>query len=381
MNRILVIADDLTGAAEIAGIGRRFGLGTALFREPVAPPPGAGLFVYDTDSRGLSPADAASRVASFAAAAGGQFDLVYKKCDSLLRGPVAAEVAAIMRALRQDSSILLPQNPSRGRTIDAHGVYRIDGAPIDQTEFAHDPDDPADTAVAAELLARRSGGLAAGLLIRLHPATHAQDVLAAAGGVKPGLLPAGGADFFTALLQVGGHAESPPATQGRLRAPKLLISGSGSRQTSETIVQAIADGDAVSRMPSRLFASRGTDAPGVASWAEEIAALLAVRPRVLVAIDRPVTRDRQLSTRLTGILAELAGVLVRRMPIGALLLEGGATASGVCRRMAWNQFEVVAELAPGVVSLAPQSNEPAPVLIVKPGSYPWPAFVWPGNSV
>ena len=50
MTRVLVIADDLSGAAEIAGVGLRYGLPTRLLRErPVEC--GEGLTVIDSDSR------------------------------------------------------------------------------------------------------------------------------------------------------------------------------------------------------------------------------------------------------------------------------------------------------------------------------------------
>ena len=61
MRKALVIADDLSGAAEIAGIGHRYGLPTRLVRErPTSFAP--GLTVIDSDSRSLAPADAARRV-------------------------------------------------------------------------------------------------------------------------------------------------------------------------------------------------------------------------------------------------------------------------------------------------------------------------------
>src|SRR5439155_544492 len=69
------------------------------------------------------------------------FDLIYKKIDSALRGPVLAEVQASMNQRRLDTALLLPQNPSRGRTIES-GQYLINGVPIDQTDFARDPDHP-----------------------------------------------------------------------------------------------------------------------------------------------------------------------------------------------------------------------------------------------
>src|SRR5439155_14362660 len=133
VRRALVIADDLTGAAEIAGIAHRLGLATRLFRIP----PEVfddGVTVIDTDSRhSLSPENAVR--ASLANLEPSHFDLIYKKIDSALRGPVLAEVQASMNQLHLETALLLPQNPTRGRTIES-GQYLINGVPIDQTDFA-----------------------------------------------------------------------------------------------------------------------------------------------------------------------------------------------------------------------------------------------------
>src|SRR5688500_14541293 len=124
MRKALVIADDLSGAAEIAGIGHRYGLPTRLARErPKFFPP--GLTVIDTESRSLPPAEAATTVARCVAGIDpGAFDLIYKKTDSVLRGPVAAEIDALMTALRRPAGLLVPQNPTRARVI-ANGTYFI----------------------------------------------------------------------------------------------------------------------------------------------------------------------------------------------------------------------------------------------------------------
>jgi len=59
----------------------------------------ASDWVVDTDSRYTTPTEAAQRVAAAAERAHGLGARVYKKIDSLLRGNVAAEVAAAARAL------------------------------------------------------------------------------------------------------------------------------------------------------------------------------------------------------------------------------------------------------------------------------------------
>src|SRR6476620_10457313 len=99
MKRALVIADDLTGAAEIAGIGHRYGLATTLLRSrPQAI--GYGLTVIDTDSRLLDRSTGANLVANFTRELDrSDFDLVYKKTDSVLRGNIAAELGSIMREM------------------------------------------------------------------------------------------------------------------------------------------------------------------------------------------------------------------------------------------------------------------------------------------
>src|SRR5438552_18966298 len=90
--RILVIADDLSGAAEIASLGVRYGISARIERDPLADD-APGLTVIDTDTRLHSPgavADVLSRALSDVRAR--KFDLVYKKTDSVLRGPVLTEI-------------------------------------------------------------------------------------------------------------------------------------------------------------------------------------------------------------------------------------------------------------------------------------------------
>ncbi len=151
MQRILAIADDLSGATEIAGIGHRFGLSTQILRDRPQHI-GTGLTVLDTDSRSLNPHQASETVRRFVEDLDlRQFDLIYKKTDSALRGQIRTEVLALMAFLNLPAALLLPQNPSRGRTIDG-GEYRIDDVPLHQTSFANDPDHPATTSEVTKLI-------------------------------------------------------------------------------------------------------------------------------------------------------------------------------------------------------------------------------------
>ena len=148
---IVVLADDFSGAAEIAGIAFRFGL-TVELRTDASPESTTDVLVVDTDTRSYSHAKAKT-----------EFNLVlsrlkqmnpiwiYKKTDSVMRGPVLEEIIETMNAFNKKLCLLLPANPEKNRII-SNGHYFIDGDLLNYTAFAHDPEYPAKTADVLELL-------------------------------------------------------------------------------------------------------------------------------------------------------------------------------------------------------------------------------------
>ncbi|MGC4074224.1 MAG: four-carbon acid sugar kinase family protein [Nibricoccus sp.] len=106
---IVVLADDLTGAAEICAIGRAHGLTAVVALSTEALPRDAGLIVFDTDSR-LNPPDEAARKVRHIIEhlPAGWNQRVFKKTDSVLRGPVVAELEAAAAALGTKKSCSRP---------------------------------------------------------------------------------------------------------------------------------------------------------------------------------------------------------------------------------------------------------------------------------
>jgi uncharacterized protein YgbK (DUF1537 family) len=377
MKRVLVIADDLSGAAETAGIGVRFGLATHLLRDPPSEMPHANLLVIDTDSRLLLPADAAATVGRFVERrAADDFDLVYKKTDSALRGPVVAEVEAIMGALEFTSALLVPQNPSRKRTIE-DGIYRIDGVPLNQTAFANDPIHPARSADVLELLGRSATQPIRCLApdddlppdgITIGAARIVQDVrrwaclfadVAERG--HQALLPVGGADFFQAILEARGGRATRPILTKISGNPRLLVCGSTSH--AELVARATAERAAVCPI-TKIDASQRY---------EQVLSALETHGAAVLVVDQPIDRAPGVAKRIEAALAEMVAAVLSRQRIEHLFLEGGATASAVCRRMGWNELAICGELATGVVQMRTAGGQ---MLTVKPGSYPWPDAVW-----
>src|SRR5262245_25522777 len=134
---IIVLADDLSGAAELAGIAFTHGLSAVVQREFV-PDSNANVVAIDTDSRHLSPTAAAERVTEITRRI---LDTnpawIYKKVDSVLRGNVRAEIEAILQVTGQPRALLIPANPSRCRIIQG-GHFLIDGIYLDYASLASD---------------------------------------------------------------------------------------------------------------------------------------------------------------------------------------------------------------------------------------------------
>ena len=123
-------------------------------------------------------------------------------------------------------------------------------------------------------------------------------------------------------------------------------------------------------MPDDVFG--GADA---SDWMSAVIESLQKHSRVLVAVTQALDRRPETSLRIQLLLSELVARALAEQSIDCLFLEGGATASAVCRSMRWNQLEVVGELATGVVQMRGAAGTSAPQIVIKPGSYPWPDWV------
>jgi len=362
-----VLADDFSGAAEVAGVGFRYGLQAAV-QLNAASPPSCALAVVDLDSRSKSGAEAVSLVESVV----GLDNWVFKKIDSVLRGNVLAEIQPFLNSGRYSRALVVPFNPALGRTI-RDGVYRINGLPISQTLFRDDPEYPALTSDVSAMIYRGGG---AARVCRLSDALPDngivigegetfEDLRAWAARVDEDTLPVGGAPFFAALLASRGRVS------GGRRCAKagprvLVVSGTTSRVVDWR--NAREGGDvSVLPMPAAVF-ERGSHESAI-DWADEVAQAVDETGFAVASIGPERLVDRSQSGRLVGHLAEVASSVLARSTVDQLWLEGGATASAVVRRMAWTSLDVVGELAPGVIQLRPALG--GPLIAVKPGSYPW----------
>lgn len=374
-----VIADDFTGAVEIGGVAARYGLRAEIQTE-FCPESDAEIVVVDTDSRSLSPNEAAARVAALAAALGDT--LFFKKTDSVLRGPVVAELSAALSASGRSRALLAPANPALRRTIRG-GRYYIDDEEIHRTDFARDPEYPAASSEVLSLLGR-SEGLPASVLtlndslpgsgIMVGEADCPSDLDAWAGRLDARTLPAGGSGFFESILgslgttQPSAGASVPDAAPGR----SLFVCGSccdRSRQSMETMRQS---GVPVLRMPAVLFDGGDAREASLLEWSDSVLRALQASGVAVMAIDRPPADEPGAARRLRGLQIAAAKQVLAGSRVDQLFVEGGSTASALVRAMGWNRMQVADELATGVVRVRCGESANALLLTIKPGSYQWP---------
>jgi len=130
MASVLILADDLTGAADCAAafLGRAPRVVVALDeRAPLRAP----VLAVDLDTRAQAEEAACREVRrAFSGRRAREADILFKKIDSTLRGHVAAELRAARSALGFKRPVVFaPAFPAQGRTV-RHGRVFVNGAPL-----------------------------------------------------------------------------------------------------------------------------------------------------------------------------------------------------------------------------------------------------------
>ncbi len=311
MSQFRLLADDLTGALDSAAhFVPRFGPIEVSWRRPSD----AAAAAYDSETReAADPEPGMRRWAPYLTGA----DLVFKKLDSLLRGHVAYEIAACLRAGRFAHAVIAPAFPYQGRITSggrqyAHGAdvgvdLALDFAKLGVLLNPCRPGDPPSPGVSL-WDAVDEGDL---------------DLVVAAGRMLPGPVLWCGTGGLAAAL--AGH-RAPPCP--RLPAPGLALIGSDHPVTR-------AQFDAAPATATLL----GPDG------ARAIGPSLANHDAVLRAHIPPGT-DRATAAAL---IAETFAALAFAIPTpGTLVVTGGETLRRLCDALRASHLTVMGERMPGV---------------------------------
>lgn len=396
MERISIIADDLTGASDSGVQFARNGLKTqVIFDWTSIPDEHHDVVVIDTDSRSIAGEAAYERAKSAALALKEKgIRLIYKKMDSTLRGNLGQEINGVLDAFHFDAAFIAPAFPRIGRTT-VNGIHYLNGTPIHETEVAKDPKTPVPDSVIANIFSKQSGKPCANIdlsLLRKGPDSvisfitdelkkqtkcfifdaeadeDLQQIAALITFYGSKVLWAGSAGLAEFLLKPQQPSESSapentddmPSSQG----PVMLVAGSISNITREQVAEvnrqanvialeldplaAIGSDEARSKEMERCAAalwsalSAGTDVSLFAGSSPE-----QVRAAKELGAQQGMSSS-DVSNRIADTLGAITSQVIGKTPVKGLVLTGGDTAKAVCRYLGVHGIALRNEVEPGI---------------------------------
>lgn len=389
-----VIADDVTGATDVAAALRRAGLRTllALGADIDGEAVSADAVVIGLKTRSLPAAEAvAQSLAALTVLRRRGADRIYVKyCstfDSTADGNIGPITEAVAQALRVDRVVTTPAAPLHGRTV-YRGHLFVGDTLLAETHMRDHPVTPMRDSSVLRLLAAQSAAPVAAVSLEvvqqgadavreaLHRA-HADgalqvvadavtdaDLAVLAEVVGSDALVAGSAGLIgaIALREPADGAAAPAPPRGRT----ALIAGSCSRRTLEQIDRFVSAGNPA----HRVAAEPGDTAEQLAARAVEWWDRQPADAAALIYSSSPASERRdevpgagELYERTAGIIAaQLSDRGVKRM-----LIAGGETSGEVIRALGTTVAVVGEEVAPGAPWIHDEGRDVH--LVLKSGNF------------
>jgi len=349
---IAVIADDFTGAAELAGISLRYGLKVELCVGEVGYR-NADVLVVSSDSRSLKKNEAINITKQLLKEIVRQKPkLIYKKIDSVLRGYVLEEAKAQMSLMNKSTAFIMPANPSLNRTI-RNGEYFVDDIKIIETGFAHDPEFPTTTNSVKEMLDNEVEVIKPkdelpdkGIIVG--EVSKPEDYNYWADKVNEETILVGAGDFFIALLNK--YFQPQQQRQFEMQSPHLYVCGTAFKERKEFIKKL----NCISWLPEVVDED----------WLRKTGDMIKKKQKAVIAIDESTATASSLRNKMAKATSEI----VKREAIKEIFIEGGSTAAAILQELKITVLEPTDELSRGVVRMKTGKL----FITVKPGSYELP---------
>lgn len=409
-----VIADDLTGAADVGSMFAEAGQLTHVY-------PNAGeielwasdgqppdVAVIDTNSRFDQPPAAADKVAAAARLLGkAGCERWYKKICSVFRGNVGAELDALLDSLDERFAVVVAGFPKNGRTT-VDGTHYVHGTRLEDSEFRDDPTHPMTRSDLVEILrtqtrravrlidhrrvaqgwatlqtaidqGRREGGYAVvdvvdqQALATIARALRAERVVAGSSGIVEELAP-----LWAGPATAARKSDLPPLTETGV----VCVAGSVTPRTRAQIRHLVERGTHGCELDSLRLFDLSERSAEIARLIETVVPVVrngldvvvhSANSSALLKATTEAGRRRDLpaiavSRLVSDALAEVVTAVIEQTGANRLVIAGGDTSEALCRGLGIHALRIWQTLAPGVpscISLA----EPPRLLVLKPGGY------------
>lgn len=367
MKRLLILADDFTGALDTGVQFASRGARTCVVTDPAydfsRAEEALEVLVLDAETRHLPPGAAyrvVHRAVQDALAAG--FSYIYKKTDSALRGNIGSELAAVLDGAGAQSLAFIPALPHM-RRITRDGIHYIDQVPVARSVFGQDPFEPVTESSVERIIAAQTGtpvvlhrrGRPAEDRpgIQLYDAETQEDLAQIGGSLADIHLTAGCAGFapvLAELLELQGAAPVQPALH-----PDLLVAcGSVNPVTLRQLAAAEAAGfPHIHLTPEQKLEPSWLSTPACDAVVEGWLETARQEGRFLLDVNDPAGRsDTGDYARRRGLTTEDLRIRISAQ-LGKLiqkLLDGGLEATLLCTGgdtlLALTRAVGVAELIP-----------------------------------
>ncbi len=404
-----VIADDVTGACDVAAEVSALGLDVALILGPPTPtsvPGDADVVVVGLRTRTAPVEEAVAHSAATATVLrdAGYPRMYQKYCstfDSTPEGMIGPVADALVRELALEGTVGTPATPHADRTVYRGHLFVGDHL-LSESSLARHPLTPmtdsnlvrvmsAQTPLPVTLIpysvvtrgaaavAHALGGTNCGHVLVDAITTHDLDTLAAAidDPATPRRLAGGGAGLITALCRRLPSASHGHSTTKAPTGEELTLVGSASDQTRSQVN--FAGGPTVTIDAVRA----ATDMDAVVSEAiDRVRHQLAQGRRPLVSASHDAEQLRTAQATLgvgraaavvEGALGRIAAVGVADYGIRRIIVAGGETSGAVTRALEVTSLRITGRVAPGVawgvgVARVDAQNLPLAILL-KSGNF------------
>ncbi|MDR0547753.1 MAG: four-carbon acid sugar kinase family protein [Dysgonamonadaceae bacterium] len=367
---ITVLADDITGAAEIAGVCLRYGLKVIFdFDFGLKQIPETDVWIIASDTRSMPEAGACERVgevASFLFCRCGldpQTHFIFKKIDSALRGHVIPEIETLLKYIHRKQTYILPANPEYGRII-RDGVYYINEKTLVETSFADDPDFPAKSSLVKEIV-----HLPDNEKFILPDILSEKDYFDYAKQLTSDILPVGASIFFEACLQTRFPLARKVERKMMDFGENILMICGSTHETSREFIHNMNNYSLVEIAINEIDTLL-SDSEIFIKRIKYALDKYDSQKRLIVCVERKKASPA-VSGKIKYLLAKISKYLLENAHIEELYIEGGATAYACFQANGFLSLIPVHEYARGVVRMKIIEKENLYVTI-KPGSYVWP---------
>ena len=368
--------------------------------------------IVDTDSRFLTPAEAAERVR---VAARRLRELpcgcYFKKTCSVFRGNIGAEFDALQEVTGAGTSMVVLGFPENGRTT-VFGRHYVNGIPLEQSQFRRDPVNPMTESDLVSILSKQTQKTAASIpypvleqgavrarISALRGSTaylifdvrSRADLRVIAEAIKDEPCLCGSSAIAEELPSVWAGSPVGAVLPGMPRFPggTMIAAGSLTPQTRAQTEYLRAKGIPSVRLDPRMLLkenvraelakrSAGYLASAVTSFGSAL--LYTANDAENVAETKARFRAAGFSDAETGkwisaALAEIVASVRKQTNFRRLVVAGGDTSEAVCAKLGVQRMLILREIEPGIPSVLGSGNCGELLMVLKSGSFGSESFL------